>query len=290
MEKSETAVLEVTALKSVDIIKSNPPSLHVSADGYVTTSGWTCGMLMPREYVTPPADGIQEFDFVATPPDGIVLQVISKISASGVLPEMPAWVRGVRVVTATNKIDFAFIAAETLFDGAEIAAADDTDAALLVKTVSGKEVEPVLATEIEGALQEARAGQSCRSFTIASVNFPEVKTEWKIKCVLKNPFNDKCITKTKVPVLYRRTSKITLYAQVCVPSDDVLWDAVKDCVEKAVIAGIAVGVVTSGNLAAASAALKAFLISCLKGKFGNIINDIDVNLSRRKVPGAWKPV
>jgi hypothetical protein len=59
------------------IRKTNPPQLHIAADGTARSTGYTTPTLIPYVYVTPPADGIYDFDFVATPPDGIVPQVLT---------------------------------------------------------------------------------------------------------------------------------------------------------------------------------------------------------------------
>jgi hypothetical protein len=67
----------------------------------VPTSGWTCPELAPFVYVTPPADGILDLDFVATAPTGITLQVFTRITVASSFP-VPNWVRGVRVHSSTN--------------------------------------------------------------------------------------------------------------------------------------------------------------------------------------------
>lgn len=76
-------------------------SLYVAARGTVSTTGWKNPQLTPRVHVTPPADGIWDFDFVADAPGGIVLDVISDVSADWFGPDQ-AWVRGVRIHAATN--------------------------------------------------------------------------------------------------------------------------------------------------------------------------------------------
>ncbi|QNH77510.1 hypothetical protein GGD92_04360 [Pseudomonas protegens] len=83
------------------INKSNPPQLSVTAAGTVNSSGWSGGALIPRIYVAPPQDGIQEFDFVAEAPSGVVLWVMSPISGDGTI-QMAQWMEGVRVYSATN--------------------------------------------------------------------------------------------------------------------------------------------------------------------------------------------
>lgn len=93
------------------INKSNPPQLVVHAIGMASTSGWTNGKLSSRQYVTPPADGIQDFDFVATPPAGIALQVLSPISGDGEI-QMENWMQGVRVHAKSNNMTVMLSASE----------------------------------------------------------------------------------------------------------------------------------------------------------------------------------
>ncbi len=83
--------------------KSNPPELVVSASGTVSSSGWKNGNLSPVVYVVPPPDGIQDFDFEATPPEGMVLQVMLPISGDGSMP-LESWMKGVRVRAEGNSV------------------------------------------------------------------------------------------------------------------------------------------------------------------------------------------
>lgn len=75
----------------------------VFAMGEVPTSGWSRPRLAQRFYVTPPADGIQEFDFLAEPPSGIVAQVVLPIAAQGIF-SCPDWMTGIRVIGAQNSV------------------------------------------------------------------------------------------------------------------------------------------------------------------------------------------
>lgn len=86
------------------INKSNPPQLVVNASGQVNSSGWSNGRLIPWVYVDQPADGIQDFDFVATAPSGVVLWVISPIGGDGTI-EMRDWMKGVRIHSSSNKVE-----------------------------------------------------------------------------------------------------------------------------------------------------------------------------------------
>lgn len=87
------------------ILKSKPPKLSIGASGRVPTAGWSAPELVPFVYVQSPPDGIYDFDFVAQPPppDNIVAQVVSSISASLVLEKIPSGLRGVRIHAASNK-------------------------------------------------------------------------------------------------------------------------------------------------------------------------------------------
>lgn len=85
-------------------IPENPRAISVSAAGWVPTSGWSRPDLAPWMYIVPPQDGILDLDFVASPPTGMVLQVLAKISVVRSL-QVPHWVKGVRVHASTNAIE-----------------------------------------------------------------------------------------------------------------------------------------------------------------------------------------
>lgn len=96
---------------SVFILQSDPPQVGITADGEVPTSGWTNPSLSQWFYVVPPDDGIQDFDFVAEPPTGIVLPVVSPIAAFAVIPRDPKdyWgkgkpLKGVRIHARENSV------------------------------------------------------------------------------------------------------------------------------------------------------------------------------------------
>ncbi|MFT4275733.1 MAG: hypothetical protein QM576_05175 [Rhodopseudomonas sp.] len=101
-------VLEVTSV-DLSLVKTKPPQIHIVTHGTVPTSGWKHPRLSPWFYIQPPADGIQDFDFVADAPTGIVLEVITTIVAEAVIPRDPAdyWgpgkaLRGVRIHARSN--------------------------------------------------------------------------------------------------------------------------------------------------------------------------------------------
>lgn len=92
----------VGAVVSVNfaIQESNPPTLVVTAIGQVSSGGYGNPKLIRVTYVTPPADGIQDYHMIATPPDGPAIQVISQVTAVDRWPsytkEAP-WLKGIRV-------------------------------------------------------------------------------------------------------------------------------------------------------------------------------------------------
>lgn len=98
----------------VHILKSNPTKLDISATGQVPTSGWSNPILTPWYYIAPPSDGIQDFDFVATAPTGIVSEVIKPIAVELVVDIDPTdyWgkgkaLKGIRVHSRTNNVEAA---------------------------------------------------------------------------------------------------------------------------------------------------------------------------------------
>lgn len=100
------------------ILKSNPPQLHISAIGLVNSGGWTNPRLEPRVYIQFPPDGIQDFDFVADPPKGTVIQVVLPIAASELWENPPLdLLKGVRVHSATNSIEASVESCKSLAVG-----------------------------------------------------------------------------------------------------------------------------------------------------------------------------
>lgn len=91
---------------TVDLLlfKSLPPVLVINALGEVNSGGWHHATLLPRFHPAPPADGIADYDFVAEPPSGPAIAVISPIVAQTTLTDPPAWLRGIRVHSATNLV------------------------------------------------------------------------------------------------------------------------------------------------------------------------------------------
>lgn len=99
-------VLEVKRA-SYFTFRTNPPILVISAEGTVPTSGWRNAVLVPWIYIQPPADGLQDFDMAAEPPDGLALEVVTPIAAqwSG---EMAGWTKGFRLHASQGALDVVF--------------------------------------------------------------------------------------------------------------------------------------------------------------------------------------
>lgn len=223
----------------------------MSAAGITRSTGYSNPRLIARTYATPPADGgVLELDFVADPPTGIVLYVLSPIAANVMVPDLPDWVRGVRIIAETNVAEQMFppeplqLPPQPPPDGE----APEDDEALIGEASDGSPTQSLLLEEEEGFVLRQTEGSSCTDFLLASTNIPpEVKTEWRIKCVVKDPFSGKCLVKTKVPQLFRRTSKLRLMARVCVPDGNDIWDEVRDCIEQAIAAGLLASLVSGGT-------------------------------------------
>jgi hypothetical protein len=90
---------------TVTLEKSKPPVLVVVAKGETRTSGYTNGRLERRQYVIPPADGLQDYDFVADPPRGVATGALSPIEATDRWEDPPSWLKGSRVHAESNQME-----------------------------------------------------------------------------------------------------------------------------------------------------------------------------------------
>ena len=112
MSGNPKLVREVTKV-SISILEKEPPMLVVKASGNVPTGGWSHPGLSRVVYITPPADGIQDYEFMATPPSGMATDIISRVEAADSWDNPPQWVKGVRVKSATNSMEEAVLLAHT---------------------------------------------------------------------------------------------------------------------------------------------------------------------------------
>jgi len=99
-------VSEVTTV-GINEAKPLPPQIVVHAKGTVPTTGWTNPALVRVVYDVVPVDGIQDFDFVADRPEGIVGHIVTEIAAKSDLFDKPEWMKGVRVHAAGNSKEVA---------------------------------------------------------------------------------------------------------------------------------------------------------------------------------------
>lgn len=100
----KTKILEVVTI-DLQISKINPPVLVITASGHVSSPGWSGGELVPYVYIMPPADGIYEFDFVATPPSELSPQIIMPITTKYVWPNFPTDLKGIRIHASHNNLE-----------------------------------------------------------------------------------------------------------------------------------------------------------------------------------------
>ncbi len=84
-QPAEVQVPLVVGLR-VEILKSNPPTIHVKATGEVPTTGWANARLAMRPPGIVP-NGLMEFDMYATPPSGISQPTVSYVTAEAYVPE-----------------------------------------------------------------------------------------------------------------------------------------------------------------------------------------------------------
>ncbi len=108
VQKATSPKLEKIEVKAVklDLQKKSPPNLVIDVDGEAPTGGWTHVQLVQYVYVTPPADGIWEFDLVAVAPTGPAPQVITPVKTQYLWESFPAdQVKGVRVYGKNTKVE-----------------------------------------------------------------------------------------------------------------------------------------------------------------------------------------
>jgi hypothetical protein len=126
-EAAMQLVSNVTKVFALDIDSPVPsfPDLYVAAVGEVPTTGWSNFLLLPRIYITPPEDGIWDFEFVGSPP-GVGATVIMPALAT-YIGQSPSWLKGVRVQAANNALEEATgrsVAAEAILPIAELKSLD----------------------------------------------------------------------------------------------------------------------------------------------------------------------
>jgi len=95
----------VMSVKAASVyVIPTPHTVPICAPALVPTGGRTNPQLRPVIYIQAPPNGIYDFDFVATPPTGIVPQVVKPIKAVRLWQPYPVKLKGVRVKSAGNSI------------------------------------------------------------------------------------------------------------------------------------------------------------------------------------------
>lgn len=287
-------IYQVSEITSLGILKSNPPGLYVAAEGTTNTLGWSNLSLNPRVYVDPPLDGIQDFDFVGDPPAGIAAQALESVSASCTM-KLPEWAVGVRVHSINDAIVRTFGPICTpLYDVdlVDLEAVPPSDFSLMTagdtKSLNPDEIEFYEVVDEWPQHDALSVTDNCFENVLLSIGgWPETKTVMKNKCLVS--IGGKCKLKTKVPVIYHRTSKLQFITKVCVPTENDLKTVIENCLKEAVAAGVLAGIV-SGNVAAFAAALKSYLYACLTRKGVKEAEKISLRITEMKKKGPWKRV
>ncbi|MEQ8311039.1 MAG: hypothetical protein RIA72_10115 [Sphingopyxis sp.] len=94
-------IVEVTAFIGGD---EENPLLTVEAEGLVPTAGWSRVRLDPHVYITPPDDGVQDFDLVGDRPSDAGADALTAVEAAWEGP-LDDWCIGVRVHAVDNMIE-----------------------------------------------------------------------------------------------------------------------------------------------------------------------------------------
>lgn len=96
------------------VLDTNPRRLLMTAAGQVITSGWTDPELVEYSSARPPADGLIDFDFLASPPSGTALPALFPILVQQIWEGDLSRVRGVRVHASSNQVEELLPAKVTL--------------------------------------------------------------------------------------------------------------------------------------------------------------------------------
>lgn len=94
-------IVEVNAFVGGD---DENPVLTVEAEGLAPTAGWSHVRLDPHVYITPPDDGIQDFDLVGDRPAGSSAEAPTAVEAAWEGP-LEDWLIGVRIHAIDNMIE-----------------------------------------------------------------------------------------------------------------------------------------------------------------------------------------
>lgn len=133
--------------------------------------------------------------------------------------------------------------------------------------------------------EEITEARSCHKFLLLKVkNWPEFKVDMKRQC--KRVFGRRvCVN---VPQAYQRNCELQAFVEVCHPNAQALRRDIESCCKQAVAAGAITGIYT-GNVSAATTALKGYLVACLQAKGVGQLNQLSVTIRTETKCGDWKP-
>lgn len=287
MADGRSLIYQATAVTDLIKVRTSPPMLHVRVEGVTRPSGWRDLALVPRNYGAPPADRMQEFEFVASPPLQRVLEVETPVSVDTTLEVLPDWVRGVRVLSKTNVLEQMF-PVELARPLAQEHQRDTAGPALVSCGNESTEVEALLVDEEEGFYYAQPEPGACREFLLVRSNHEEFKTEETVRCIARDPMTGRCLLKSKVPVTYRREAIRRLLARVCFPNSAQPWTEVENSIRLAVSAGVGVNTLTEGNLSGSADALRSSIQSTLAEQEVPTQGALTVDMRREKIVGPWQ--
>ena len=90
------------AVADLKIMPDGEPQRVLVVTAEVPTGGWTNGQLHPVTYVTFPTDGIWDVEAVGQKPDGMAMQMISKLVLAMDAGNEPGGLKGYRIHAAEN--------------------------------------------------------------------------------------------------------------------------------------------------------------------------------------------
>ena len=88
----------------INIIAILESAIQITVKGLASSSGWTNPRLEPVAN-TPQEEGIHEYNFVADPPSGITIPVLTHIEATVQITKIPEDFKGVKVHASTNSLE-----------------------------------------------------------------------------------------------------------------------------------------------------------------------------------------
>jgi len=101
-------VLSVTRAKVIESSDGKSLGASLFVQGNVSSGGWFNPSLVPVAYITVPQDGIYDITFVATPPSGPALAVISPVETELFIGQRAPDIKGYRIHASDSLLEFVF--------------------------------------------------------------------------------------------------------------------------------------------------------------------------------------